>query len=171
MFVLGMGIVCFGPKAVRGFRISQVLGPNWGMLFSAASHTHTHTLSDNRGCLNRGGTLSVFGLKRMSIRRLVEEDAAKWEQGTCEVSNPSKMWRYVNSTRPGRCELWRDSGSYGLSCRIENTLCHRAPISNKINDYEEDAFNVVVVAGNLIVRGCEEKVGWPPGWYIAATKL
>ena len=58
-----------------------------------------------------------------------------------------------------------------MSCRIENTLCHHALISNRITDDEEDAFGVVAATGNLAVQGCHEKVGWPPGWYITATKL
>ena len=56
-----------------------------------------------------------------------------------------------------------------MSCQIENTLCHHAPISNGITDDEEDAFGVVAATGNLAVRGCHEKVGWPSGWYIMAT--
>ena len=58
MFVLSMGIVCFGPKPVRDFRISRILGSDLGMLFSAASHVHS--LSDNRSCLNRGKALPVL---------------------------------------------------------------------------------------------------------------
>ena len=64
MFVLGIGIVCFGPKVVKGFRISRILGSDRGMSFSAVL---TVSLSLSRklaaaGAKDEGGTLPTRGL-------------------------------------------------------------------------------------------------------------
>ena len=160
MFILGMGIVCFGPKAINGFRISQILGSDWGMLFSAASHTFSLSLFlGQHRLLEQRRSPAGFRTQEDEHRGFCRGRYRKVKAGDLWGRQPFKNVKICESESPKEVRVVK------RQWELWNELPNWQHFVSSCSDF----YGVVVAAGSLTVWGCQKKVGWPPGWYTMAT--